>query len=315
MSTSPHSSSDRSDPSDPSGLARPRYDRARIASAAGLPIGSVDVADVVASTSTELMQRAFAASAAPPRVLVAIEQTAGRGRRGRGWLAHPHCSMALSVAIERAVDVRTEPRQALPLALGVAIAERLAGFGCALRVKWPNDLQRDGAKAAGLLVESRRAGRIERVVVGCGLNLLADARLAAEVDQPVAALFDVSDASDAPGARTRHAPPDTSRPGPSLPDRSLLAGTLAGAIVRACVLNATDGFAPWRAGWQRLDALAGQPVRVLQVDGSALEGVAGGVDDDGALRLRTPAGEVVRILAGEASVRLADRDGRDRLHP
>lgn len=330
MSMFPHSPSDPSEPpispgssgaSDLSGSARPRYDRARIASAAGLPIDSIEVTDVIGSTSTELMQRAFAAQAAPPRVLVAVEQTAGRGRRGRGWLARPHCSMALSVAIERAVDARSGPRHALSLALGVAIAERLADFGCALRLKWPNDLQRDGAKVAGLLVESRRAGRIERVVVGCGLNLLPDARLAAEVDQPVAALFDAPAACDAPGAAgwlgapdapARHAPPGSRRPGPSQPDRSPLAGALVDAIVRTCMLNATEGFAPWRAGWQRLDALVGQPVRVRQADGSAQEGVACGVDDDGALRLQTPAGQIVRIWAGEASVRVADRGGVGR---
>ena len=319
MSSSPHSPSDPSDPPGSFGSsepARPRYDRARIALAAGLPIGSVDVADVVGSTSTELMQRAFSTSVALPRVLVAVEQTAGRGRRGRDWLGRPHCSMTLSVAIERAVDARTGPRQALPLALGVAIAERLAGFGCALRLKWPNDLQRDGAKAAGLLVESRRAGRIERVVVGCGLNLLVDARLAVDIDQPVAALFDAPGARGAAGAPARHAPPDGLPPrplGPSQPDRSLLAGAVAGAIVRTCLRNETEGFAPWRAGWQRLDALAGRPVRVLQADGGALEGVASGVDDDGALRLLTSTGDVVRILAGEASVRLADRGDGDRL--
>ena len=55
-------------------------------------------------------------------------------------------------------------RPALPLALGAAIAGRLAEFGCALRLKWPNDLQRDGRKAGGLLVEARRAGPTERAL-------------------------------------------------------------------------------------------------------------------------------------------------------
>lgn len=259
------------------------YDVHRVAQAAGLPPACVEVVGTIGSTSTALLERSFAARPQPPRALVAIEQTAGRGRRGRGWIARPDCSMMLSVAIERAVDDACA-YQALPLALGAAIADALAAHGCALRLKWPNDLQRDARKVGGLLVEMRRCDAVERVVVGLGLNLLPDAQRDAAIDQPAAALF------DAPGAL--------------MPDRSSLAGGLIGVIVQTCARNAAEGFAPHRARWCARDALAGQRVRILEAGGASWDGEAAGIDDDGALRVRTAHGER-RVVAGDVSVRAA----------
>ena len=273
------------DPPDPAGHARPGqalYARVVIARQAGLPAEAIEVADTIDSTSAELMRRPLSDTvAAPPGALVAIEQTAGRGRRGRGWIASPAHSMMLSVAIERAPGAALPAQPALPLALGAALAGRLADFGCALRLKWPNDLQCDGRKAGGLLVEARRAGPIERLVVGLGLNLLPEAARAAGIDQPAAALF------DAPRA---------------LPDRSELAGALIGTIVRTCARHAAEGWAPWHEAWRRLDVLAGRRVRVFEPGGACWEGEACGVDDDGALLVRSAHGPQ-RVLAGEVSVR------------
>lgn len=259
------------------------YDVHRIAQAADLPPACIEVVGTIGSTSTALLERAFAAQPQPLRALVAIEQTAGRGRRGRGWIARPGCSMMLSVAIERAVDEACA-YQALPLALGAAIADELSAHGCALQLKWPNDLQREARKVGGLLVELRRSDAIERVVVGLGLNLLPDAQRDAAIDQPAAALF------DAPGAR--------------MPDRSGLAGRLIAVIAQTCARNASEGFAPDRARWCARDALAGQRVRILEAGGAGWDGEAAGIDDDGALRVRTAQGER-RVVAGDVSVRAA----------
>lgn len=259
------------------------YDMPRIAQAAGLLPACIEVVGTIGSTSTALLERPFAAQPQPPRALVAVEQTAGRGRRGRGWIARPEGSMVLSVAIERVVDDAC-PYQALPLALGVAIADELAAYGCALGLKWPNDLQRDARKVGGLLVELRRHDAVERVVVGLGLNLLPDAQRDAAIDQPAAALFDA--------------------PGSVMPDRSSLVGRLIAAIARTCARNAAEGFAPHRERWRARDALTGQRVRILEAGGASWDGEAAGIDDDGALRVRTAQGER-RVLAGDVSVRAA----------
>ena len=261
-----------------------RYDAQRIARAAGLPLDRVELVRSIGSTSTALLERPFSAQTHPPCALVAVEQTAGRGRRGRGWIAPPDCSMLLSVAIERTIRVDSRPYQALPLALGAAIADELAADGCALALKWPNDLQRNARKVAGLLVEARRHDAIERVVVGLGLNLLPDAQRDAAVDQPVGALFDAHHAT--------------------LPDRSSLAGRLVATIVQTCARNAAEGLAPHRERWRARDALAGKRVRILEASGASWDGEAAGIDDDGALRVRTAQGEQ-RVTAGDVSVRAA----------
>src|SRR5690606_32815669 len=76
------------------------------------------------------------------------------------------------------------------LAVGVALAESLVGRVPDLRLKWPNDLVRDGGKAVGILVETRREGFVDRTVAGIGLNLLAPPPLV-DAAQPVDALVPV----------------------------------------------------------------------------------------------------------------------------
>ena len=127
--------------------------------------------------------------AAPPpppgvaRVAFAELQSAGRGRRGRSWIAPFGSGLTFSIAWTFAETPADLP--ALGLALGVAIAKVLRGLGAqSLTLKWPNDLLHDGRKLGGLLTQLRQeAGGAATVVAGLGLNLVlpADARLA--IDQ------------------------------------------------------------------------------------------------------------------------------------
>jgi BirA family biotin operon repressor/biotin-[acetyl-CoA-carboxylase] ligase len=237
------------------------------------------------STSSELMRRPFGATPAAPRALLADLQHGGRGRNGRGWIADPAGSLALSVAIERPADGAA--LLGLPLAVGVAIAGVLAAHGARPRLKWPNDLLVDGAdglpaKAGGILVELRQPGTVQRIVVGCGLNLEPSAApAAAAIGQRAGGLF-------ACGA----APP-----------RLPLARALADAIAGAVEAFARDGLAPWRARWAALDALEGSPIATLGPGGEARDGIARGIDDDGALRVERADGAIERIVAGEVGVR------------
>lgn len=236
------------------------------------------------STSSELMRRPFGEQPAAPRALAADRQDAGRGRNGRGWLAEAGRSIALSVALEREADGAW--LLGLPLAVGVAVADVLAGHGAPVRLKWPNDLLVDApggpAKAGGILVEVRQQGALQRVVVGVGLNLEPSAALSSErVGQPAGALF-----------ADRAAPP-----------REPLERALADAIAAAIESFARDGLGPWLARWRALDALAGGPVETIRRDGTREPGVALGIDDDGALRVGRDDGRIERIVAGEVGVR------------
>lgn len=110
--------------------------------------------------STNERARELAASGAPHGTLVtASEQTAGRGRQGRSWVAPAGRALLCSLLLR-------DPPPLLPLAAGVAVASVV---GSDSRVKWPNDVLVDGRKVAGILVEGRPQERW--AVVGIGLNV------------------------------------------------------------------------------------------------------------------------------------------------
>lgn len=124
-----------------------------------------------ATDSTNERARALAAAGAPHGTLVtAGEQSAGRGRQGRSWLAPAGQALLMSVVVR-------DPDPLLPLRAGVAVAE-VVGDGAG--VKWPNDVWLEGRKVAGILVEGRPAEGW--AVVGIGLNVALDtAALPAEL--------------------------------------------------------------------------------------------------------------------------------------
>ncbi|HUY58960.1 MAG TPA: biotin--[acetyl-CoA-carboxylase] ligase [Solirubrobacteraceae bacterium] len=119
--------------------------------------------------STNSFARRLAASGAPHGTLVtAGEQSAGRGRQGRGWNAPPGSSLLCSWVIR-------EPEKLLSLAAGVAVAEVC---GERAQLKWPNDVLIDGRKVAGILVEGRPQERW--AVLGIGINVALDPDLLPE---------------------------------------------------------------------------------------------------------------------------------------
>ena len=112
------------------------------------------------TTSTNERGRALAAAGAPDGTLVtAAEQTAGRGRQGRTWVAPRGRALLCSLVVR-------DPPRLLPLAAGVAVAE-LAGPDA--QIKWPNDVLLGGRKVAGILVEGRP--QEHWAVLGIGLNV------------------------------------------------------------------------------------------------------------------------------------------------
>src|SRR3954471_1450083 len=115
------------------------------------------------STSTNDRARELAESGAPHGApLTAGEQTAGRGRHGRGWVTPPGTAIAASLVLREHDDL-------LSLRAGLAVAD-LAGP--AARVKWPNDVWLEGHKVAGILVEGRNGS--DWAVLGGGVNVALD---------------------------------------------------------------------------------------------------------------------------------------------
>lgn len=231
------------------------------------------------STNSQLLRRAATSDADSLACLTEI-QSAGRGRRGRAWIAPLGGAICLSFLKRFAAGMGS--LGGLSLAAGVAVVETLHAAGFAqVGLKWPNDVVLADRKLAGILVEigGEFLGPCH-AVIGLGLNLRVPPAHA--LDQPVAALEQLS--------------------GP-IPSRNALAAQLIGALDAATTRFAGDGFAAFAERFARHDALAGRRVRVHAEDDTA-EGVACGVDARGALRVRQ--GErMVTFDSAEVSVRPA----------
>ncbi|MCK7498149.1 MAG: biotin--[acetyl-CoA-carboxylase] ligase [Comamonadaceae bacterium] len=217
------------------------------------------------------------------RVCLAETQTAGRGRRGRGWVATPFHGLLLSVGWR--FESGPAVLSGLSLAAGVAVLRALDAFGVPRAgLKWPNDVLIDGRKLAGLLVDLRgEAAGPSFAVLGLGLNVHIAAAAAAFIDQPWTSLREWL---------------------PAPVDRNRLAALLIGELTAMLVEFERSGFAAFGAAWERHHVFAGQPVRVRHAHGDAV-GVAVGIDEHGALQLRDPSGAVRALHSGDVSLRAA----------
>ena len=101
-------------------------------------------------------------------VVIASEQTAGRGQWGRQWLS-PEGGLYLSFGFAPQLDINLGYQLTLATAWG--IAEQLRKYGVDVEIKWPNDLVLDGRKLGGILTETKVcAGKITQAVIGVGIN-------------------------------------------------------------------------------------------------------------------------------------------------
>jgi len=209
-------------------------------------------------------------------------QSAGRGRRGRSWLAPFGSGLCLSVNW----NYRDAPAtlSALSLAAGVAARRALRRLGFpGLSLKWPNDIVHAGGKLGGILIDLRgEAAGPAYFVVGIGLNV----RLPAAVRERLRA--DGVEAIDLASLGR-------------VPDRNEMAAVMIAELTTALVEFGSRGMAAFADEWQEADALRDRPVRVRQGD-LHVDGLARGVDGDGALMLEAN-GVHRRIVAGEVSVR------------
>jgi len=263
--------------------APPFLDRSAILAALGKHAHAltIDVADMLDSTSSELSRRA-AHGDIHQHMVVAEWQTAGRGRRGRVWTAVLGGSLTFSLGWRFARGAGD--LSALPLAVGVALARALeaAGFE-GIELKWPNDLIHGEAKLGGILVElSGDALGPSLAIVGVGLNVRLPSSIKRGIGQPVSDLAAIG--------------------GRPVLDRNTLLARLVAAIVDVLDSYADTGFAPLRAAWQRRHAYQGKPVQIVLPDGGTVRGVVVGVDAAGALVLDS-AGRRLRFVSGEVSLR------------
>lgn len=229
--------------------------------------------DRIGSTNAEVARRA-ADGAEAGLLVLADEQTAGRGRQGRTWSAPAGTSLMGSLLLRTDRDLAGVAL--LPLLVGLALAEACEPFvsGAELSLKWPNDLLADGRKCAGILVEAPTPGVI---VVGIGVNV--DWR-GVQRPEPLAAATSLSEVGRGPVDRWR---------------------LLPALIERVDVRHSgwCEDPAAFLPAYRERCATLGTAVRVEQADGTALLGTAARVTDGGALVVETDAGATVDLHAGE----------------
>ena len=237
-----------------------------------LPGFSVEVLPELDSTNSELMRRARAGRLEPV-LLVAEQQTAGRGRLGRDWHSDGGKSKVNSGSLTFSLGLPLAPADwsGLSLAVGLSVVQSLHPD---LRLKWPNDVWWHERKLAGILIETASVGDSRYAVIGVGINI--GAREAAGLATPPAWLAEILPGIDAAQALLRVAAP----------------------LVRALKTFEVHGFAPFQSRFHARDALGG--LTVTLTDGTV--GVAQGVDGAGALLLQTAQG-LTRDTSAEVSVR------------
>ncbi|MBX9594536.1 MAG: biotin--[acetyl-CoA-carboxylase] ligase [Roseomonas sp.] len=229
------------------------------------------VHESLGSTTDPLLR--LAAAGEPEGVaILALRQTAGRGRDGRVWDS-PAGNLYLSALLRPGGPARDIGQWALLSA--VALHDALAPFlppGARLTAKWPNDLLLDGAKIAGILTDSAAdaSGQVEWIIFGTGANLAT--------------------APSVPGRETAC----LARDGHAAPAPQVVAAALLAAIDHWRGVLAAQGFGAIRRAWMARGPAMGQPLAMR--DGRA--GTYAGLADDGSLLLAGE-GRIVALSTGE----------------
>ena len=242
---------------------------------------AISLLDEVDSTNDEAA-RQLAAGRAAPIVVLARQQTRGRGRLGRSWHSEANGNLYASFAFRPRVP---PSRMAIfTLWMGVNVCDLIANFTqLTPGVKWPNDILFDGRKAGGMLTEARvDADQIRDLIFGLGLNVNGSTEeWPAELARRAVSL-----------SQEAQAPLDVNRFTAALIGRVLLAYEQ---------FSDGDHLTTFADLWQRYDVLRGKPIALLQGD-RRIEGTAMGIDDEGSLLIRGLTGRLQRFHAGDVSI-------------
>lgn len=234
--------------------------------------------ETIDSTNAEAMRVANSGADLPVLVL-AEQQTAGRGRRGRQWISPFAENLYYSLALR--MDAGTRRLDGLSLLVGLAVVDTLRELGIpSAGLKWPNDILVGGKKLAGVLLEvTGDPANVCHVVIGIGINI--NMRESIGVDQAWTSLV----------LELGH-----------LQDRNKVACALSRNLSAYLAGHQEKGFAAYRRDWEDKHLWQGLAV-ALTAGAKITQGVVMGVGDDGALRLEVD-GREEHFSGGEVSLRL-----------
>lgn len=248
---------------------------------AKLNLGGLRYFDSVGSTNDEAL--AWAASGAKDfSLVVADEQTQGRGRLDRKWFTPKGSAIAMSLILRPSTPMRPHLSRTVGLA-ALSLADACLRLGLSPKIKWPNDILLDGKKTAGILVETVWSGdEADSLVIGMGINV-----------------------------GTESVPPSESLKFPATSLEGMLGTTLKREEVISLVLSAVikwreqigaDGFIK---AWEEQLAFRGEAVQIQSGAEAFIHGVLHGLESDGSLRLRDVHDKSVVVRFGDVSLRPA----------
>lgn len=238
--------------------------------------------DSVSSTNN-LAKELAGQGAADGTLVVAEEQTGGKGRLGRQWCSAKYKGSFFSFILFPPLMPQEANMVTLITAVAMASAVR-DETGVAAGIKWPNDLLVNGKKICGILTElSAEMERINYMVVGVGLNVNQEKN-----DFPEEVSASATSLKDQTGSNI---------------SRVKLVQAFLLEFEKWYLLALENGFAPVLARWKEMSVSLNCPVRIHNPN-SSWDGWAEDIDSDGALLLRLPGGEIKRVISGEVSLRL-----------
>jgi BirA family biotin operon repressor/biotin-[acetyl-CoA-carboxylase] ligase len=229
------------------------------------------------STNT-YARRLAECGASEGEIVIAEQQTNGRGRLGRYWISPPFVNLYLSVVLRPTLPPHQAPQ--ITLMAAVALADTIAAVASqSPAIKWPNDIVMGGKKLAGILTESSSDSRaIDFVILGIGVNLnFPRADMPAEIRDRATSLMEFT-------AQPVH--------------RETFAARLIQDLDRCYGILQESGFAEIASRWDARFMLRGKRVRVEMMEEEVL-GTARGIDKDGALIVEDDRGELQRVIAGD----------------
>jgi BirA family biotin operon repressor/biotin-[acetyl-CoA-carboxylase] ligase len=232
------------------------------------------------STNAEGMRLAANGQLAP-FVVLAEQQSAGRGRRGRQWISPFAQNLYFSLVLR--IDGGMRQLEGLSLVVGLAVMRTLQTFGVKnVGVKWPNDVLVDGQKITGILLELiGDPADVCHVVLGIGINVNMQANT--QVDQRWTSMRRELGASV---------------------DRNHLVAVLSHHLEHELGRHRRYEFAAFQEEWEQAHLWQGRNVTLI-AGATQVQGVVAGVDGQGGLRMRVDGVEKV-FSGGELSLRLSD---------
>ncbi len=244
-----------------------------------LPLGDVRYFDSIGSTNTEAL--AWATSGAKDLSLViADEQSAGRGRLDRKWFTPKGAALAFSLILRPTAEEKPYLTRTVGLA-ALAIVDALRERGLVAQIKWPNDVLLNNCKVAGILIESVWSGdEMDYLVIGIGVNVFEAAVPSADLLQfPAISLEKLL--------------------GPAIEREKVLHDILASLIA----LRPDMGSDSFIVSWEKALAFRGEQVQVEEGSAPPITGKLLGLEPDGSLRLSGQNGDTVTVRFGDVRLR------------